>query len=299
MRLRPVVFLGVLCLLVLPASAHASELIDRNAENVQLRVNAKGEALLSYEKAGETKNVLVWGAVNAIPPSKTTRQVEFQIDYTGGWGKYKDAAYWKRFTNVCRPYSGPQLDWFVTACTAPDGTHWAVQSWQRVLPNYGVKPTAERAVWELRLSHFDGVLPKLEVHLNWAYKQFDHIFGSFTYKGWPVHGFASTAKGEPLDSHGRNVYVDTFNSAYGVGWWRDNGFLTHVGTGKFCYGFYKHGRFPSGMGERYRATVIGPGVAPDVTWEGAPLGQYSQPRDLAIHEQQKAYFADDTLCKPV
>jgi hypothetical protein len=254
---------------------------------VSVQVNGKGEALLTYSKAGETKHVLVWGALNAIPPSRTQRQVSFEIDYTGGWGRYKDADYWKRFQNVCRPYSGPALDWFVTACTAPDGSHWALQAWQRVLPNYGVTPSPERAVWELRLSHFDGVLAKLEVHLNWAYRKFDHIFGRFTYKGWAVHGFASTAKGEPLDSHGRNLYVDTYNSAYGAGWMRDNGFLTHVQSGKFCYGFYRHGSHPSGMGQRYRATIIGPGVTPDVMWQGTPLGRYSQQRDLALQTNKR------------
>jgi hypothetical protein len=34
-------------------------------------------------------------------------------------------------------------------------------------------------------------------------------------------------------------------------------------------------------------------------WQGAPLGRYDQQRDLAIHNEQKAYFADDSLCKPV
>jgi hypothetical protein len=299
MRVRPVVVLTALCALLVPAGASASELIDRNAKNVTIEVNAKGEALLSYVKAGEEKHVLVWGAVNAIHPTKNQRQVEFKLDYTGGWGKHKDGQYWKSFRDVCRPYSGPKLDWFVTACTAPDGTHWAVQAWQRVLPNYGVKPTAARSVWELRLSHFDGVLSKLEIQMNWAYKKFDHLFGRFTYKGVPVHGFASTAKGEPLDSFGRNLYVDTFNSAYGPGWQRDNGFLTHEGNGKFCYGFYKHAPHPSGMGERYRATIIGPGVTPDVMWEGASLGPYEQDRDLQLHEEQKQFFKDDPLCKPV
>jgi hypothetical protein len=299
MRVRLVVVFSLVCALLVPAAASGSELIDRNAQDVRLQVNDKGEALLTYRKNGETKRVLVWGALNAIAPTKTKRQVSFQVDYAAGWGKYRDAGYWKTFTDRCRPYAGPRLAWFLTACTAPDGTHWALQTWQRVLPNYGVEPTPERSVWELRLSHFDGELAKLEVHLNWAYRRYDHIFGRYTYKGQPIHGFASTPKGEPLDTHGRNIYLDTYNSAHGSGWRRDNGFLTHHGTGKFCYGLYKHGRFPSGMGERYRATVIGPGVTPDIMWEGAPLGRYDQARDLAIHQQQKQYFADDALCKPV
>ena len=88
-----------------------------------------------------------------------------------------------------------------------------------------------------------------------------------TYLGKPVHGFRSTSAGVPLDTFGRNVYLDTLNSGYGKGWRRENSFLVHKPTGKFCYGFYSHGGRPPGAGQRYRATVIGPGVTPDVYWE--------------------------------
>ncbi len=114
-----------------------------------------------------------------------------------------------------------------------------------------------------------------------------------------MHGFASTPKGNPLDTFGRNLYVDTFNSAYGLGWRRENSFLMHKGTGTFCYGFYAHGERPTGNGERYRATIIGPGVTPDVMWTGEPLGGYNQALDLELHEQQRSLFGSDTLCKPV
>ena len=115
-----------------------------------------------------------------------------------------------------------------------------------MLPNYGLTPTPKQAVWELRLSHWTGDLPALTVNTNWAYRKFDHLFGTFLYDGAPVHGFRSTAGGNPLDSFGRNLYVDTFNSAYGAGWKRENSFLMHKGTGTFCYGFYPHGNRPVG-----------------------------------------------------
>ncbi len=110
------------------------------------------------------------------------------------------------------------------------------------------------------------------MNTNWAYRKFDHLFGTFLYDGTPVHGFRSTAGGNPLDTFGRNLYVDTFNSAYGAGWKRENSFLMHKGTGTFCYGFYPHGNRPAGHGERYRATIIGPGVTPDVMWQGEGAG---------------------------
>jgi hypothetical protein len=168
-----------------------------------------------------------------------------------------------------------------------------------MLPNYGIPARGASAVWELRLSHWRGELPQLTVHLNWAYKRYHHVFGSFTYLGKPVHGFKSTSAGVPLDTFGRNLYLDTFNSAYGKGWRRENSFLMHRGSGKFCYGFYRHGGRPVGAGQRYRATIIGPGVTPDIYWESEALGAYDQAFDLEQHAMQKAFLAGDSLCRAV
>ena len=97
MRLR----LLILCALVLgvtmlPAQASASELIDRNATNVVLKVNAKGQALLSYRARGKQWNVIASGAVNALAPTTARKQVEFKLDYSGGWGTAKKSL-WKTF----------------------------------------------------------------------------------------------------------------------------------------------------------------------------------------------------------
>ena len=293
-----IVTLAALAAAVFTSSASASELIDRNASNVRLQVAQNGQALLSYKARGKSWNVLAWGAENAIAPTTTRKQVAFKLDYSGGWGTYKRET-WKTFKNACRPYDGPKLQWLVTACKAPDGSYWAVQSWQRALPNYGLRPTAKQAVWELRLSHWSGELPELTVKQNWAYRKYEHIFGSFTYRGKPVHGFQSTSVGEPLDTFGRNLYVDTYDSAYGTGWKRENSFLMHKGNGKFCYGFYSHGARPVGAGTRYRATIIGPGVTPDIYWESGSLGTYDKDFDLLMHEEQKSFYVGDGLCKAV
>jgi hypothetical protein len=281
---------------LLAQSASASQLIDRNAHGTKLAVNAKGEALITYTAAGQVKHVLAWGAVNAIAPTEARPQVAFKLDYAGGWGKYH-RTYWKTFRGTCGAYDGPVLAWFVTACKAPDGSYWALQAWQRALPDYGVAPTPVQSVWELRLSHWTGdELPVLNITVNWAYRQFDHIFGTYTYDGEPVYGFHSTSAGEPLDTFGRNVYVDTFDSAYGAGWHRDNSFLTHTGLGSFCYGFYPHGDHPAGKGAKYRATVEGPGVTPDVMWEGDAPGVYDRSADLLANDAIRAL--GDPQCKP-
>ncbi len=219
--------------LAVPAGAQASQLIARDAKDVTLRVNARGEALVGYRAKGKQWTVLAWGAINALHPTPGQAQVAFRVDYSGGWGTYRKTLS-RGFVNACRKYTGPQLPWFLTACTMPDGSHWALQSWQRGLPNLGLDPWEPlQASWELRLSHWSGDLPKLEIWTNWAYsRRFDHLFGRLTYLGQPAYGFAASAKGAPEDSFGRNIYLDTYNSAYGPGWKRENSFLAHRGTGR-------------------------------------------------------------------
>src|SRR5215208_5859697 len=293
---------GLVLLVVVAASAffaggaRASELIDRNASGVRLQVNAQGGALLTYRSQGRQKRVLVSGAINARPPARGRKQLEFKLDYSGGWGTYRRNV-WASFHNTCRAYDGPQLAWFVTGCKAADGSYWALQSWQRMLPNYGLVANAKQAVWELRLAHWRGELPQLELYLDWSYRKFHHLYGAFTYLGQPVYGFESTSRGVPLDTFGRNLYLDTFDSAYGAGWKRENSFLMHTGTGKFCYGFYPHGTRPAGDGERYRATIIGPGVTPDVMWQGDGPGAYDGELDLANLDHQREFLAGDPTCK--
>ena len=308
--MRRVAFIvGLLVVLAIPAPAAASQLIARDARDVTLRVNAQGQALLGYTARGKRWNVLAWGAINAVHPSSSGRQVAFRLDYSGGWRTYKRTLA-RGFRNACGRYAGPPLAWFVGGCTMPDGSHWAVQAWQRGLPNLGLDPWQPlQGSTELRLSRWSTDLPTLELWTNWAYsKRFHHVFGRFSYLGQPVYGFRASAKGAPTDSFGRNIYLDTLNSAYGPGWRRENAFLAHRGTGVFCYGFYSHdpypgypatGRRPEGKGERYRATAIGPGVTPDVMWEGVAPAAYDEATDRQLHDAQRALYGSDQLCKPV
>jgi hypothetical protein len=298
MQFRLALLVLVVVAIAAPGSAGASELIDRNATGVELAVARDGQALLSYNARGKRWNVLAWGAINAIQPTTARAQVKLRLDYSGGYGTYKRDV-WKTFRNACGPYDGPALKWFVTGCKAADGSYWAVQSWQRMLPNYGLAPSAKQAVWELRLSHWRGPTAQLTVMPNWAYRKYHHLFGSFTYLGQPVYGFRSTSVGVPLDTFGRNLYLDTVDSAYGQGWKRENSFLMHKNTGMFCYGFYPHGSRPIGAGVRYRATIIGPGVTPDVYWEAPALEAYDLAFDLEMHALQKEFLAGDSLCRAV
>ena len=299
MRLRLVVLTLAAASLALPATALGSEVIDRNASNIQLKVSRNGQqALLLYRARGRQQHVLAWGAKNAIAPTRARKQVKFKLDYSGGWGTYRKNV-WKTFKNHCQKYDGPTIQWAKITCKAPDGSYWAVQKWQRQLPNFGLNGRHIHRVWELRLSHWSGELPEFVVKLNWTrwglHRVYDHLYGYLRYQGKPVHGFRSTPAGVPLDTFGRNIYVDTFNSRYGKGWKRENSFLTHKGNGVFCYGFYPHGKRPVGKGEKYRATVIGPGVTPDMFWQSEAPGPFDAAFDQAANDELNAL--NDPLCK--
>jgi hypothetical protein len=261
-RHRSVVLLASLFIASLAATpAFGSAIIGRNVSRPTLSIDGHGQAHVSYSIGGRRKVLVASGAINARAPSAGRPQVQFRIRYgVGGKG-------------VCRPYDGPPLAWLVKACKAPDGSYWALQSWERLKPNYGGAAGAT----ELHLSHWRGPLARLVIYQNWADRRYRHIFGRLTYRGRGVYGFRATGSGAPLDGYGRNVYVDTFDSAYGKGWHRENGFLTHHRghtLGDFCYGFFPHAGHPSGQGTKYRATVEGPGVTPDVLWAADDAGPF-------------------------
>jgi hypothetical protein len=310
-------FLAVAATVVAPASA--SQLVNRDVRNIQLAVNTKGEALVTYRTVrGKLQRVLAWGAINARQPNPALKQSRFKLDYAGGWGKYHKR-YWKTFGNGCGAYDGPALPWQVTACKAPDGSYWALQKWQVQLPNLGFTPwTAGARQWELHLSHWTTSLAQLEVWQDWIYSgRFHHLFGRYTYMGKPIHGFGSTRFGAPTDGYGRLLYLDTHNSAYGSGWKRENSFLPHKPTGVFCYGFFKHNSAtggyrhppgyapvrPKGHGDMYRVTAVGPGVTPDVMWTDQGLHDFSAgiaadvAFEQAMNAQLDSILAGDRLCR--
>ena len=274
--------------LALPEAGAASYLVTRNATKPTLRVDTEGRALVSYLDRGKPKHILVWGAVNARPPAQGERQIEFKLDHSGGAASLKRTQYSRTIKNVCRKYDGPALPLLVAACKAPDGSYWALQRWQRMLPNLGIPPwKPDQAVQELHLSHWTGPLPVVEARTNWSWRgRFRQIIGTYTYAGSPIYGFNVTRFGAPLDSWARVVYLDTFASAYGAGWKRENSFLAQAPSGRFCYSLGPRdpaaGAFPGypsvgprqGTGARYRLTALGPGVTPIVTWESPDPGSY-------------------------
>ena len=302
--------------LAVAGTASAAQLIDRNATDVHISANAKGEALVTYHKGSLVRRVLLWGAINAIAPKQGAHQEKFKVDYSGGWGS-RHMLYWKRFTGGCGHYDGPALPNLVAACKAPDGSYWAAQSWPQPLPDLGFTPwtPALRAKW-LEVSHWTGPVAQLETGTNWVWGgRFQSLFGRYTYHGTPVYGFGTTRYGAPTDGFGSLIYLDTYNSVYGSGWRRENSFVSHNPTGVFCYGFYsfdptKGGyQHPAGAtakrgpgtGTQYRLTAAGPGVTPNVSVLVPGLHPFNaaNPQDVQYQSEQTARLQawGDRLCQ--
>jgi len=206
----------LVCALLAAASAQSSRAVVGDAHVLSLTVNDRGEALLVYRSGALTRHVLAWGAT------------EVRLDYSGGWRRYH-RQYWRGFTGACARYDGPRLSYAVAACTAPDGSYWAVQS----VPHR-----------VLAISHWQGPLAKVQAGTAWAYDgRFQIVFGRVTYVGRPAGG--------------RPVLLDAFRQS----WIHERPFDTHPRTGTFCYGLYPGGE---GTGTRYRLAVSGTGGSPVV-----------------------------------
>ena len=268
------VLVGIAAFAVLPGPALASKAITHNASHVRLRVDRSGVALVEYTSAnGRRHHTLAWGAKNAIRPTRGRKQRHFKVDYSGGYGTF-GRAYWKTMKNACVHFPTAQgladaagedpLPLYVAGCELPNGSFWALQAWKRIVPHGGLhKKDYRNAFVELHLSHWNTALPVLKLHTDWIYNgHFDHLWGQFTYLGIPVHGFGATNTGNPTDSFGRNLYVDTLDSRWGSGWWRLQAFLMHrAGRQLWDGSTYKFGHSTPGMATMYRGTIMGPGVA--------------------------------------
>ena len=292
---------AVAAFLVATPTASATKLLSRNTNNVAIKVDGKGRAVVYFTTGGRRYHPLVWGAINARPSSAyPTPQRTFKIDWSGGWGSFGHSI-WKTIRNRCRRYDGPRLPLFVAGCKAPDGSYWALQEIRRLMPGYGIRPwKAKHRARELHISHWSGALPKLEVGLDWitsSARDYHELFGRFTYRGRPVHGYRSTSNGVPLDSYGRLLFLYTYNSRYGRGWKRENGFLARRPGGNFCYGFYPHDRpswyprnynwpRPPGNGKAYKIFAQGPGVTPFVKWSGRGLPKYDRTNPAHVQRER-------------
>ncbi len=301
MMLRRLPLLIALCCtaVVYASTASASTLVTRNPQGpVRLAVNDNRVAMLTLKTGGRVQHILAWGAINMS-------RGRLLLDYSGGTGS--SGADWRTFRNTCTPYRGPRFagaELIVAACTARDGSHWAVQQWKRAVNNYG----GTQGSTEVRLSHWRGAVADLEVYADWSRYgpsktvKFPHLFGTYTWQGQPIAVGEATPQGVPLDDLGRNLYLDSLAADYNNPpkpnvWSRVNGFLANRPYGQFCFEIGPKGEVSRLAGistvNRYRMTASGPGVTPDVrvVFDGPP-SPYDPYWQLGMNEVQRQVVGD-------
>ena len=232
------------------------------------------------------RHVLLWGAINARTPDPNVPQVAFKADYAGGWGKYRDGSYWKTFKNACKPYDGPGLAFGVTACTAPDGSYWAVQAWQRFLPLRGFAPfRPQQGAVGFNVSHWSGPLAQSTVSQNFTYDgDVDRPLRPADLRrraGLRLQDARLQQEG-PTATRATSTSTPTTRSTGRLEARRgqgaapaQRGLLLQLraadAAARLPRSTETRGPAP---GELERVTVMGPGVTPDVQWVGPGLGKY-------------------------
>ena len=308
-----VVLTALVLLLALPGVASAAQLIDRDATGVKIAVNAKGQALITYQQVRRHRPPRPRLGRDQRDPSaggRSTRRSSSSTTPAAGAPTTRCTG--RSSARRCGRYDGPVLAERRRRLQGARRLVLGRAELAAAAPDLGFTPWLPEmnAQW-LEVSHWTGDVAQLETGSNWVYGgRFQAIFGRLTYNDQPVYGFGTTRFGAPTDGFGSLIYLDTFNSVYGPGWRRENSFVTHNPTGVFCYGFYpfdptkggyKHppgqtAKRGPGTGEKYRLTASGPGVTPNVAAiiDGSHPYDRSSAADVAWQQQQSSVLLAGT-----
>ena len=222
-------FLGLAGLLGAVGEATASIKVAGDARDATLRVDGSGFAEVDWTTTGGERRSLV------ISPSGSVR-------YGGHLAG----------TDVSQPGS-VSIPFAVAVRRTADGKLWALQSWRRLLHGPA----------ELRFSRWRGDPTRLTLRAVCCKYGGENVQGEASFQGRPIYGQHSTRAGVPLDSFGRNVYLDSYR---GTGWTRMMGILTNRPNGFFSLWIRSYWQ-----GTRYRGAIIGPNwgwtLAPDAAAE--------------------------------
>jgi hypothetical protein len=206
----------------LAATAHASILVATGATSPALRVDARGYAEVSWTAGGARRYLLV--------------QPSGQIQYNG---RLIDK-------DVSTAASGVALPSVLLLRKTPDGTYWALQSWQ--------EPGSPR---ELHLSRWKGDPTQLTLATEPGAK----LSGTAGFQGAPVHGLSSTPGGKRPKIY---VFLDCFGCPVAkAGWGR------MLGVAPAANGSFRAFVQAKRIGTKYRASLMGPNTgtvwAPDAS----------------------------------
>ena len=275
----------VAALVLAPAAAASTPLGDLAVHDLRLQVNANGKALLTYRREdGRIRNVLVWGAINARPPSTDGAAGRLPVRLLGRAREPRPL----RRAAVREPLRA------VRRAAPPVPRHRLQGARRDLLGGAGVAAAAadaraSRRGCRSRESSSStsrtgrGRSRELEVSQNWTYGgHWQGLFGRLTYAASPCT--ASTRRrrrSAATATRATSTSTRTTRPTAPAGATTQAKCCTS-GNGAFCYSFvpqvpppgYPGSRAPRGpaIGDAHRVTVMGPGVTPDVQWEGPPLG---------------------------
>jgi hypothetical protein len=197
-------------------SAQGSVKVGEWAKEASLRVDAAGNAEVDWTSSQGAQSVV--------------------IDRSGA------LRYGGKLTapDVTHSVAEPALPWALVVRQGPDGSFYALQSWQRLVDG----PV------ELRFSRWRGDPTKLTLHAVCCKWGGENIKGNASFHGKPIYGFKATRQGDPLDPYGRNVYLDSFRAGH---WQRMMGILAKRPAGQFSLWIRS-----VWAGTAYRGTISGP-----------------------------------------
>ncbi len=224
--------LGILGLFLMPLPAEASIKIAGDARNPSFRVNSAGTATVIWRTASGTRRTAI------VRPSG---RLIYGRAASGG--------------DVSQATTAVSIPLALSLRQTPDGRFWALQSWRRL----------RGGPVELRFSRWRYAPTKLVVRTTCCRWRSEVVYGKATFHGRAIYGNSYTPQGVPLDSMGRNVYLDTFRRG---SWKRMMGIIAKRPTGNFRLWIRPYWR-----GTQYRGRIIGPNwgraLAPDAQGHAA------------------------------
>jgi hypothetical protein len=149
--------------LAAPAAASASITVATNAQRPALRVDAKGNAEVSWSSGGRRQYLLVPSTGRFLPGGRLSRP------------------------DVSRPTTGVVLPYRRVLRRTPDGRLWALQTWQVAF---------SKAV-ELRFSRWRGAPTQITLSATPSGRT-ELLQGRATFQGRPVTGTSPTNAGTPI-----------------------------------------------------------------------------------------------------
>jgi hypothetical protein len=224
--------LAAIAAFVSSGPAGAALRLDSETSNESLIVDARGDAQVTFTSRGAWRSVIVSGSSVRV-------------------------AHGLRLAPGARRVP-PTVPFALVQFRLPSGVQVALQRVRRTGQFGLVGPP------DLYLARWRGAPTRLTLMVSRG-----RLCGTVTYHGHAVYGGPHTPQGNPLDSLGRNVYLDALRPA---GWYRLLGVLARPRG--FALAITADRR-----GSRYRARVVGPNVAGDLAPVAAAITPLHPPAD--------------------